>query len=164
MFCDDFLLLQSLRLATRATSLYTREAWVRRLFGARRSLRREQAPALRYDSIITQIGRETIYGNISLVGVGALDDPSLCDAYSSGQRKIITCMWSGITTYRSIFTPGMFSLDNQYFSVILPISVHCICGVNGSSKAPTPTGLIISESILFLSLIHIVIKYAPAEL
>ena len=93
---------------------------------------------------------ETICGNISLVGVGALDDPSLCDAYSSGQRKIITCMWSGITTYRSIFTPGMFSLDNQYFSVILPISVHCICGVNGSSKAPTPTGLIISESILFV--------------
>ena len=58
-------------------------------------------------------------------------------------------MWSGITTYRSILTPGMFSLDNKYFSVILPNSVNCICGVNGSSKAPTPTGLIISESILF---------------
>ena len=48
-------------------------------------------------------------------------------------------MWSGITTYRSILTPGMFSLDNKYLSVILPISVNCICGVNGSSRAPTPT-------------------------
>ena len=55
-------------------------------------------------------------------------------------------MWSGITTYRSILTPGTFSLDNKYFSVILPISVNCICGVNGSPRTSTPTGLIISES------------------
>ena len=35
---------------------------------------------------------ETICGNISLVGVGALDDPSLRVIYLSGYRKMIACI------------------------------------------------------------------------
>ncbi len=49
----------------------------------------------------------------------------------------------------------MFSVDNKYFSTILPKRVNRSCG---SSKAPTPTGLIIFDSMGFLPLTQTVIK------
>ena len=104
---------------------------------------------------------ETICGNILLVGVGAHDDPFLRSEYKVGSRKIIACMWSGIITCRSIFTPDMLLLDNKYFSAVFPVEVNCICG---SSWAPTPTESAITERICFLSFVHIVMKYAPLEL
>ena len=89
---------------------------------------------------------EMICGSISLVGDGALDVPFLCPVIFSGKILISACIWSGIITYWSIFTPGIFSLDNKYFSTIRPTCVNWICGTSrvrytNSRRRPLPVNV-----------------------
>ena len=53
-------------------------------------------------------------------------------------------MCSGIITYLSIFTPGILSLDNKYFSTILPIFDNRTLG---TSWAPSPTNKMIPHIV-----------------
>ena len=101
---------------------------------------------------------------IKPVGVGAFDDPLTPQIQLTEIGKITE---KYLLSSENI--PGV-KIDRY---VVMPDHIHAIIFLypdeyashkDGSSKAPTPTGLIISESILFLSRMHIVTKYAPAEL
>ena len=105
---------------------------------------------------------EIICGSISFVRVGAFDDPRirLTEIGKIVERNLLSSEnISGVKIDHYVIMP-----DHIHAIVFLDSNKY-VGNKSGSSKAPTPTCcLMISERILFLSLIHTVTKYAPVEL